>query len=197
MFETIKMNGVVLVDSMPKWVHDGLSKDDAQRYFNELTRFYIVETPVESLSASSIPLSSYGWHAPWGKPEYLNRRIKDASSNRSLFYSAKTQKDMELVVKKAGLYGSLESSNLQEVVAIYDIKSNQSLSMLYHIRNALCHGRFVYFNLDNEIWIALEDVTSSRKSDQLTDAKRLTARMLLKQSTLRKWQKIIRLGPLE
>lgn len=197
MFETIQMNGVVLVDSMPNWVHEGLPIDTAQRYFNELSRFYIVETPVESLSASSVSLAKYGWTSPWAKPEYLNRRIKDASSNKSLFFSAKTLKDMESVIKKAGLQETAELSNFHEVVAIYDIKYNQTLSMMYHIRNALCHGRYIYINHNSEIWIALEDVTNTRNTDKMMNAKRLTARMLLRQSTLRKWQKLIRHGPSE
>lgn len=194
MFENRIIDGKVIVPKYPKWIHSGLSIQSASRYYNTLTRFYILETPIKSLSSSSVPLASYGWSKPWGKPEYLNRRLKDTMSFSNALYSAKTQNDMEAALSKAGLLNPVDEKHPKERIVIYNCQKNQFMSTFYHIRNALCHGRFCFFKAQKTIWIALEDVSNEREVDGETIVT-LNARMMLKHSTLSRWQKLIKKGP--
>lgn len=194
LFENIEVSGRILVPKRPSWVRKGLSDQNAVRYYNALTRFYIVETPVKRLSSLSVPLVSYGWKRPWAKPEYLNRHLKDAMSQSQALYSAETRDTMEDALSKAGLLDYVDENNLQERIAIYNCERNQFMSTFYHVRNALCHGRFSFIKSRRTIWVVLEDVSSARKSDG-EDVVVLGARMILKQTTLLTWQKLVSHGP--
>ena len=194
MFENREINGTVMVPKYPKWVNSGLSVQHSARYYNALTRFYIVETPVKRLSSSSVPLRSYGWSKPWAKPEYLNRKLKDVMSQSKAMYSAATRDSMEDALSKAGLLSPIDERQPKERVVIYNCQKNQFMSTFYHIRNALCHGRFCYFKNQRNIWLALEDISHEHEENDEIIAV-LNARMLLKQSTLIQWQRLITKGP--
>lgn len=138
----------------------------------------------------------YGWDAPWRKPQYLNKKLKAASSNKSLYWSAAAVGDMEQALRNADLFdcAGIESKPFESAV-FYDAKSNQTISLFYHLRNGFAHGRFCAFKSKGDIWFAIEDVAGKRKDDPAGDIKRLTARILIKNSTLCKWMKLIKAGP--
>lgn len=161
-----------------------------------LLRFFVVETPAPGLSSRSIPVSEYGWDTPWRKPQYLNKKLKAASSNKSLYWSAAAVGDMEQALRNADLFdcAGIESKPFESAV-FYDAKSNQTISLFYHLRNGFAHGRFCAFKSKGDIWFAIEDVAGKRKDDPAGDIKRLTARILIKNSTLCKWMKLIKAGP--
>lgn len=69
---------------------------------------------------------------------------------------------------------------------------NDFLSICYHIRNALAHGRFAMYSLSNnaDTMFVLEDGVKKGSEFQVR------SRMILKQSTLLNWIKIIEAGSL-
>ena len=196
MFETVSANKVVFVESNPAWVKCGLSQKSLGPVLSPLLRFFVVETPAPGLSSRSIPVSEYGWDTPWRKPQYLNKKLKAASSNKSLYWSAAAVGDMEQALRIADLFdcAGIESKPFESAV-FYDAKSNQTISLFYHLRNGFAHGRFCAFKSKGDIWFAIEDVAGKRKDDPAGDIKRLTARILIKNSTLCKWMKLIKAGP--
>lgn len=201
MFETVSANKVVFVESNPAWVKCGLSQKSLGPVLSPLLRFFVVETPAPGLSSRSIPVSEYGWDTPWRKPQYLNKKLKAASSNKSLYWSAAAVGDMEQALRNADLFdcAGIESKPFESAV-FYDAKSNQTISLFYHLRNGFAHGRFCAFKSKGDIWFAIEDVAGKRKDDPAGDIKRLTARILIKNSTLCKWMickwmKLIKAGP--
>lgn len=191
MFENIEVDGRVLVPTYPKWVSNGLSPQKIIRYYNSLTRLYIIETPVKTLSSLSVPLESYGWTSPWSKPEYLNRKLKGAMSNQQSLYSSASYGAMEQTLSKAGLLTESVEKNPTECIVIYNNQKNQIMSTFYHIRNSLCHGRFRFFKDKRVIWVALEDVTKYKELNGVPTS-RLSARMVIKYQTLLSWEKIIK-----
>ena len=195
MFENEKVDGTVYVPVKPKWIQEGAPFSKVQRYYNALTRFYIVETPVGSLSASSVPLAHYGWQRPWAKPEYLNRKLKDLSSNSQLIFAANNYRAMETAVQKAGLINFSKPEVPHESIAVYNNQNNQFFSIFYHIRNSLCHGRFCFFKYKREYWVALEDVSATKPKGSKAKVARLSARMLLRYRTLLDWVQLIYQGP--
>lgn len=196
MFEYISANEVVFVESNPAWVKNGMTCKSLGPILSPLLRFFVVETPAPGLSNRSVSVSEYGWDAPWRKPQYLNKKLKAASSNTSLYWSAAAVGDMEQALRNADLFdcAGIESKPFESAV-FYDAKSNQTISLFYHLRNGFAHGRFCAFKSKGDIWFAIEDVAGKRKDDPAGDIKRLTARILIKNSTLCKWMKLIKAGP--
>ncbi len=196
MFEYISANEVVFVEANPAWVKNGMTCKSLSPILSPLLRFFVVETPAPGLSNRSVSVSEYGWDAPWRKPQYLNKKIKAASSNKSLYWSAAAVGDMEQTLRNADLFdcAGIESKPFESAV-FYDAKSNQTISLFYHLRNGFAHGRFCAFKSKGDIWFAIEDVAGKRKDDPAGDIKRLTARILIKNSTLCKWMKLIKAGP--
>lgn len=196
MFEYISANEVVFVEANPAWVKNGMTCKSLAPILSPLLRFFVVETPAPGLSNRSVSVSEYGWDAPWRKPQYLNKKLKAASSNKSLYWSAAAVGDMEQALRNADLFdcAGIESKPFESAV-FYDAKSNQTISLFYHLRNGFAHGRFCAFKSKGDIWFAIEDVAGKRKDDPAGDIKRLTARILIKNSTLCKWMKLIKAGP--
>lgn len=195
MFDYIKADKNVLVDKDCRWANDGVSWDKVGQLIAPLLKFYVVETPSPGLSARSIPLIDYGWTQPWKKAQQLNKKIKGASTNPDLYYSAAKLNKMQEVLEKAKLLDYPEPRDDPfEAAAFFDCKKNQTLSLFYHLRNGFAHGRFCIFEFKREYWFAIEDVTSPGKGNP-TDNRRVSARIVLKYSTLRKWIKLIQDGP--
>lgn len=193
MFSQIEANGYVLVEHAPDWVNaDG--EELATADFRKIYDFFVVHTPIARLSAQSIPLDVYGWRYPWKKPEYLNRRIKDASNNPNLFYSAEKLEEMEEVLGKASLFFDPVSSD-REVACFYNNENNQVMSCFCHLRNSFCHGRYRVFRKGDDLWIAVEDKSSKRVRNK--QGEKLSARMLFRVDTLVNWIEIIRSGPMD
>lgn len=196
MFETSTINnGVVFVDAKPAWVHSGIPSNQVAGLVTPLLEFFVIESPVEGLSARQVPLVTYGWSAPWKKPEWLNRKLKDAASNKEFYWSCEKQGGMEEVLGRSPLgQKPINTSSPIEAAVLYDCKKNQTLSLFYHIRNSLAHGRFCAFRHKRDTWFAFEDVGNPRKGDPV-GCKRLTARILIKNKTLKSWIKLINKGP--
>jgi hypothetical protein len=154
-----------------------------------LSRF-LLRTPCPGLSTQHIPLQHYGWNNPWGKPEYLNRKLKDASSNLALLFSAAGNNDMKQALSKACLLEKFGSCHDEEAIAFSDNKKNQFLSVFGHIRNAIAHGRFTISDTDAGRKYLFEDIAQKNKHGHP-----ISARMVLRESTLLSWIEIIELGP--
>lgn len=189
-------NGRVYVRERPCWLERGIGVEESMRHYNRLTKFYVVGNPAPGLSARRLDLKGLGWNAPWSKPEYLNRKMKDKVRDGDFLWSAKACDEMEEALRKADMLDEwVDWSAPRERAVLYNCKNNQMLSLLYHVRNSLCHGRFTFFKRNRTIWIALEDVTKSRKGSPVGMWKQLSARMVLRHSTLLSWQKLILAGP--
>lgn len=181
----------MLVEHAPHWVNEDKVELDAED-FKKIYDFFVIHTPVVRLSSRSIPLSEYGWSKPWKKPEYLNRDIKDASNNPSLFYAVQKLDDIEGALNKASTYFDSTYPEL-EVACFYNNESNQVMSCFCHLRNSLCHGRYRIFRSGEDLWIAVEDKAKTKVKGR--QGEKLSARMLLRLSTLMKWIEIVRRGP--
>lgn len=196
MGDYLMRDGAVYVLEHPRWLEQGMDVQLSIRYYNALTKFYVVGSPVPGLSARQLDLKGLGWSSPWSKPEYLNRKMKDKATTSDFLWSVGAYGRMGDCLRNAGMLdGWLSRATLQECVVLYNCKNNQMLSLLFHLRNALCHGRFAFFKHKRAIWVALEDVNVSRGRSSVEGWVRLSARMILRHSTLLAWQELILGGP--
>ena len=74
---------------------------------NDLFRiviFFVFHSPCADLSSMRKTLLEYGWTAPWKKPYYLNKQLKQAASQLEFIYSVKNYNALEDALKKAEMY---------------------------------------------------------------------------------------------
>ena len=152
--------------------------------------FFVFHSPCEGLSARGKLLTEYGWNTPWKKPYWLNKQLRQASSNYELLFSASSYALMDKALDDANLKDNFPSDLNRERIAIYDVKKNQFQSVFYHIRNAFAHGRLNMIDLNDECIFVFEDVRKAKKPN-------ISARMILRKSTLLKWIDLIEGGEKE
>lgn len=97
---------------------------------------------------------------------------------------------MDDALEKADLLNCFPSDYSRERICIYDNQKNQFLSVFYHIRNALAHCRLNMINIDSDCVFIFEDIQPNKNAEQL----KVSARMILRKSTLLKWIEIIENG---
>lgn len=183
----------ITTERHPKWINwiapDRFNDKDLFR----IVIFFVFHSPCANLSSMRKTLSEYGWNTPWKKPYYLNRQLRQAASNYEIIYSAKGYNEMDRALEKAALKENFPSDFSHERICIYDNQGNQFLSVFYHIRNAFAHCRLNMVDADGECVFALEDVQPNNNSDCL----KVSARMILRKSTLLKWIELIENGECE
>lgn len=155
--------------------------------------FFVFHSPCPKLSAMGKSLSEYGWKTPWSQPYSLKKQLCQAASNNELIFSAQRYDDMETTLEKADLKDGFPYDFETERVCIYNNQKNQFLSVFYHLRNAFAHCRLNMFEVNGECVFAFEDVQAIKNSDTL----KVSARMILKKSTLLHWIDIIEGGEKE
>lgn len=155
--------------------------------------FFVFHSPCANLSSMGKTLSEYGWSAPWKSPYYLNKQLRQAASIYDLIYSAQGYENLDKELEKADLRDSFPSDLSRERVCIYNKTDNQFISVFWHIRNAIAHCRLNMVDVDGECVFIFEDVKPNKKSNQL----QVSARMILRKSTLLKWIDLIENGEQE
>ncbi len=183
-------SGSVNTGSESLWIIDIPDSELNNKYTKRIINFYLFHTPVQDKSALSRPLSSYGWTDPWNAPEYLNRRLANIISNNNFLIEAPRITDMRTPLQSAGLLESFPGDPTEEKICIYAGNDSQYYSVLKHIRNCFAHGRFSIIKKGRgyDVFYIFEDITAS-------NSKNISARMILKQSTLLKWIDVIEKGP--
>ncbi len=173
-----------------KWISSEEFRDDD---LYRIITFFVFHSPCAELSSMSRTLKEYGWISPWKKPYWLNRQLKQISTNPKLLFSAHSYDAMEQALEKAQLKDDFPFDVGTERICIYDNMKNQFLSVFYHIRNAFAHCRIKMIEVEGDCIFVLEDVVH-RKGEKL---QKVSARMILRKSTLIKWIELIQGEPSE
>lgn len=178
----------MVADKNAKWLQWIAPEKFDDRDLFRIVIFFVFHCPCKGLSAMGKSLDEYNWHKPWEKPFCLNKQLKQVSLSDKLIYSAKSYDKLDEQLIKANLAENFPSDFNTERIAIYN-NDNQFMSIFYHIRNAFAHCRLNMVDVDGECIFVLEDVS--------TKFKRVSARMILRKSTLLKWIDIIEGGEKE
>ena len=157
--------------------------------FNRIFMFFVVHSPVFDQSSRCISLLDYGWTTPWRKPYSLRIQLNRVSNSKNLLFSASKYDLMDRELEKADLLEFPPTDLSSERACFYNGKRAQYISLFYHIRNSLAHGRFNII----EDRIIMEDV-SPRRKEMAPGTKVCSARMVLRINTLIKWIELIEGG---
>lgn len=157
--------------------------------FIKILDFYLIHCPVKNLSGMGISLLDYGWTQPWKNPYYLNKQLKQASSNPNFLYSCANREALYETLRDNNLLNSFsENDGLYEIAVFCDNKKNQFMSLFFHIRNSFAHGRFKIMIHDSETYYLFEDGVF--RGENFT----INSRIILLEDTLLRWIQIIMNG---
>ena len=183
----------VLVERKPDWLQWISPQKFEDKDLFRIVVFFVFHSPCENLSSMGKSLYEYGWKTPWKKPFYLNRHLRKTSTNFNLIYSADSYDNLEKALERAKLLDDFPNDLHTERICIYDNKKNQFLSVFYHLRNSFAHCRLNMVDVDGECVFILEDIIENKKNGEI----KVSARMILRKSTLLKWINIIEAGEKE
>ena len=184
---------IVFVNESEPWLRWITPNEFNDAELFRIVIFFVFHSPCPTLSAMGRQLADYNWNTPWKKPYYLNRHLKRASTNYNLLFTAKSYDTMDVALKRGNLYDDFPSDLKTERICVYDNMHNQFLSVFYHIRNAFAHCRLNMIDVDGECVFVLEDIVRDKKKNTL----KLSARMVVKKSTLLNWINLIEGGEKE
>lgn len=184
---------IVFTDRNPKWLN-WIAPEQFNDYdLFRIVVFFVFHSPCPEQSFMCKTLEEYGWSAPWKKPYWLNCQLKQAASNYELIFPADRYTEMDTALEEANLKDNFPSDLFCERICIYDNQRNQFMSIFYHLRNAFAHCRLNMVDVNGECVFVIEDVQPNKKEEKV----KVTARMILRKSTLLKWIDLIEGGEQE
>lgn len=166
-----------------------------QENFQKIVVFYLLETPCEEISYQSKPLKKYGWKKDvWSnkkgglKEKMMN--VSDLEFNSNLFRVNRLN-DMSRILSKAKMNDSFQKNRETEKIVVYLSSRYKStfMSVFFHIRNSIAHGRFSIYEKEGMVVYVFE--SGVKYEDKLS----VRARIILKETTLLDWIDIIKQGP--
>lgn len=183
----------VFTNRNPEWLNWIAPEQFNDSDLFRIVIFFVFHSPCSELSSMSRTLEEYGWSTPWEKPYCLNYQLKQAASNDELIFPAKTYSNMDVALDKAGLKDNFPSDLMRERICIYDNKQNQFMSVFYHLRNVFAHCRLNMIDVNGECVFIIEDIRPSKGQECV----KVSARMILRKSTLIRWMELIENGERE
>lgn len=191
------------VQKQADWLQPIPSEILMSENFIRILRFFVFDSIVEGVSARGKSLEDdYSWTNPWAKPYYLNKQLKQLSTDESLLFSASVyvqKKDSKKIVET--MDEALDKANMKifpetsfERICIYNNRKNQILSTFAHIRNSFAHCRFNIVQDEGKTVYCFEDVDPKKDSQGKV---KVSGRIVLFETTLLKWIELIESGERE
>lgn len=187
----------------PAWLDTVVPSEYEDEGLYEIILFFVIHSPCSGQSSKGISLSERGWKAkPWYSPKYLKEKLDKAIFGDDL-------RLLKMVESKAKLLPEIGSLDLDDDFYIHRDKQrmlyskiNQSgceseyMSLFYHIRNSLAHGRLaMYPAKNNDITFVMEDGKQVGKESD--DKFEVSARIIINKSSLLKVIELLKNPPVE
>lgn len=184
----------------PAWLDSPLpDKVIAQSDWRLIIQFFLLESPCYGLSYRKNEYIRQWEPAPWVGNHSLKAELNQiifGSKSRDYLFAADSKAKLSLVIEECDLgdryYKSL--GDQRAAFVRYSSRGNTSkyMSLFYHLRNALAHGRFGLQKDSRGRWVLLfEDGVPKNQSQEF----QLTARGVIRLSSLVKAINTIKDGP--
>lgn len=172
----------VHAENPAKWISECIDDKLKDEGFRKILAFFVIYTPCKELSARARTLEFYKWENTYP----LKRLMRLAPLKESIFSFAEKWEEMKVVLAEKNLLHRFPSELQTERCALYQkSKQNQLECIFFHVRNCFAHGRF-NISEEKEDWIFIFEDFGTKN--------RVSARMILKKSTLLKWIEAIEGG---
>ena len=184
-----KANGIITTNN-PTWLETIVPPEYEDQALYEIILFFVIHSPCEGQSMRGISLAERGWKSkPWNSPKYLKEKLDIAifGNESRLIKMVKSKADM-LQQAEAMDFGDDFYNHRTKQRALYThVKGkgcdSEYMSLFYHIRNALAHGRLaMYPAKGGDITFVMED---GKNNGSETDNKfEVSARIVINKSSL-------------
>lgn len=187
----------------PVWLNTGgvdISKD---KEFYEIILFFVIHSPCPGQSWKGITLAERGWKPkPWASPKYLKEKLDKVVFGKEKRLLKMTQSkeeisnELDLFDLKQDFYLHLARQRMLYSIVNNTECKNEYMSLFYHTRNALAHGRFAMYPIKSgDIIFVMEDGKQIGK--ETDDSFEVTARIVIRKSSLLKIIALLSTPPVE
>lgn len=179
---TKEPSGYVDTIDRPIWIDDESEKIIQEADFAKIRTFFHDHTPSRNTSARAITFEDYGWHDIEKLQSELFKNFDEKH-----YSSAEKDNDMSASLERIGLDVAQWYEVDEDKICICTNKKKKIDKLFSHLRNSFAHNRYAIKKLpeSNDYIFIFED------KDNLNH---VSARMVLKKSTLEKWMSIIQNG---
>lgn len=187
----------------PVWLDTVVPAEYEDEGLYEIILFFVIHSPCNGQSSKGISLNERGWKAkPWYSPKYLKEKI-----DKAIF--GDKQKMIKMVDSKNKLLPEIKALDLEDdffnhrksqralyVKISYKGCESEYMSLFYHIRNSLAHGRLaMYPAKNNDITFVMEDGKQVGKESD--DKFEVSARIIVNKSSLLRVIDLLKNPPIE
>ena len=179
------------VSKKPSWINSDITRLAIDEKFHDIMDFYVTFCICPEYATQGRTLTFYKWKdKPWNTYNYLKKKLDWKDQN--LICSKRKMKPLNEIKNELNemfISGRNWYESTDEFAIFSKVESNEYLSIFYHIRCALAHGRFTIRNNEGNRFYYFENGVSNGNSFKVK------ARMCLKESTLCHWICVITNGP--
>ena len=187
----------------PMWLDTIVPAEYEDEGLYEIILFFVIHSPCSGQSSNGISLTERGWKAkPWYSPKYLKEKLDKAIFGNDL-------RLLKMVESKAKLQPEIGSLDLDDNFYIHRDKQrmlyskisqsgceSEYMSLFYHIRNALAHGRLAMYPAQNhDVTFVMED--GKQVGEKRDDKFAVSARIVISKSSLLKLIELLKNPPIE
>lgn len=193
----------IITSVHPDWLNALVPQEYEDDDLYEIIKFYVIYSPCFGQSAKGISLQERGWKPkPWNSSKYLKDRLDLAVFNGKERRIKMVDSKLEMLTKITSLDLDGDFFNHRNIQRALFVKSNNKgcsneyMSLFYHIRNSLAHGRLSMYPAKNEdITFVMEDGNNVGKDTD--DSFEVSARIIINKSSLLKIIEILKKPPVE
>lgn len=181
------------VSNNPSWVDSIQTCASINDDFHRIMDFYVTFCICPEYATQGRTLSFYKWkEKPWKTYSYLKRKL-DYKDNVAI---CKTRKAVPWKELKSNFSEVSDSQmawyeSLEEFAFFTNVETSEFMSLFYHIRCALAHGRFAIMTRGNNRYYVMENGVPRGNLFYVK------ARCCIKETTLLHWIEVISAGPRE
>lgn len=193
----------IITEIHPHWLDTVVPNEYEDSGLYEIILFFVIHSPCIGQSAQGVSLTEYGWKPkPWYSPKYLKDKLDKAIFGDGM-------RLLKMADNKEKLLSEIDSLDLNDDFynhrdsqrMLYSIINNKGcgneyMSLFYHIRNSLAHGRLaMYPAKNNDITFVMEDGKKISKDKE--DKFEVSARIIINKSSLLRIIEVIKNPPIE
>lgn len=184
--ESLNLEDYIHVSPNPSWIDASETEGMIDDNFHRIMDFYVVFCMCSNYSTQGRTLSSYGWKdKPWNTYSYLKKELEYCRDTEICHQrKAVSWKRLKETIEK-NLDSEWYDINT-EYAYFSSVETNEFMSLFYHIRCALAHGRFSIKQHENERFYLFENGVQWGRLFYVK------ARCCIKETTLLHWIDVIR-----
>ncbi len=139
---------MIITSKHPEWLDTLVADRHCNDKLYKIILFFVIFSPCSKYCTQGRTLQFYNWkEKPWSTNRYLKSRLDDGvfTDRRNYFRCAEKISSLIEDFRKTDLGDNFYLHRAVERVAFTKVESSEYMSLFYHIRCALAHGRIAMF----------------------------------------------------